>query len=117
MGGMQMGSEAWSGKKAADLEVKAEGETGTATLPGTAQTMHFVKIDGAWKFDLQMEKTVPAEAMAQAMTMFGPMAEGFEALAGEVEAGKFNNIEAVKVGLMQKFQAVMGALQQGGGGG
>jgi len=117
MGGMQMSSEAWAGKKAADLEVKSEGDTGTASLPGTEQTLHFVKVDGAWKLDLQLEKAMPAEAVAQASGIFGPLSEGLEALAADVEAGKFKNIQAVKVGLMQKLQAAMGALQQGGPGG
>lgn len=117
MRGMQMGGEAWVGKKASDLDVKSEGDTGTATLPGTDETMHFVKVAGVWKLDLQLEKLIPAESMSQAAAMFGPLAEGFESLAAEVDAGRYNTIDAVRVGLMQKLQAAMGALQQGGPGG
>jgi len=113
----QLNGEAFIGKKAADLEIKAEGGTATAGLPGTEQTLHFVKVEAAWKLDLQLEKLMPAGVMEQASAIIGPLGEGLAALAAEVEAGKYKSIEAVKVGLLQKLQASMGALQQGGGGG
>ena len=98
------------------LEFKAN-EDGTVSVTNPAMPTMPISlrdINGVWKLDVNPLKPM----LAQAAMMMGPLTTVFGAVADDVEAGKFDTVEAVGADLMAKLQkAMMDAMSGGMGGG
>jgi hypothetical protein len=96
--------------KAADLNIAMSGDIGTVSGGGLSKPLTFKKVDGKWLFyDKGLED--PAE-LAMGAALMGPLTKATDALAGEVEAGKYPDVNAAVMAFLMKMQA---ALTPGGG--
>jgi len=109
--------------RAADLDIRTNGDTATVTLPGQPQPLTMRRVDGRWSFDggsllgPQLDQT-PPQMRAGLQTAMTDMSAGFTNLAQRVRDGDFQDISAVNAALQglvaQMIQSMMGSM--GGGG-
>lgn len=102
--------------KAADLKPTVNGDKATVTFPGSAQPAEFVLIDGKWLLNTGLDK-LPPQQLEAITKMVGPIGQALEELAADVQAGKFQTLQAAAVGFLQKLQPILGQFGGGPGGG
>lgn len=88
----------------AALNFKDNGDGTVSVTSGTMpMPMNFREVDNAWKLDLASLKPM----FQQAGKMLEPFKGIFTELAGEVESGTYDSVEAVGTALTTKLQAAM----------
>lgn len=73
-----------------------------------------VKVDGAWKLDMDSLATAMGPMLKPMMRMADPMAAALRQIASDVRAGTYSTKEEVQQALMNQLGTLM--MQQGGGG-
>ena len=119
MGGgmkMQLGPSADSFKNAEldSLTAKLDGDKATL-MNGDKKLTDLIKVDGAWKIDMPELAAMVPEVQAK-LPMLSAMSSQMDAVAADVEAGKFASIQEV-LGEMAKRMGAPGGAGGGASGG
>lgn len=113
------------GVRAADLDIRVQGDEGLVLAEG-GQQIAFRRIDGSWRLIFSMDDLgLGGPEMQQMMGMMEPImratAQVYDDLAGMVERGELQSNQAVMAAMqskmMQVMMEIMGQMQPPGGGG
>lgn len=111
------GLDEFENVKAADLDVSVTGDTAVVTPKAGGNPLKFQNVGGTWKAVFELPANVPPEQLAQAQAMMPALESAFSGLLADIKEGKFQSLQAVQVGMMQRIQQAMTAGGAGGPGG
>lgn len=111
-------AQAYKALKVESLEVQVKGDGATVRSPAEDKPLNFRKVEGKWVYFPAEIADMIANPQARAQIgmmkqMFAPMGAAVEAVAADVEAGKYPDAPSA----MQAFQAKMMEAMQGAMGG
>jgi hypothetical protein len=96
-----------------DADIEVTGDTALVTpKTGNTRPVSFKKDGGEWKVDFT--ELVNSPKVARALPLMGKVATAMTETATEIGDGKYENVEAAKVGLNQKIIAAIRSGVPGG---